>query len=130
MKKCKTCEQILPFDVFTCRSDRKHKLLDDPSKYGSHCKACDSLKTKLRFFKITRPEYEELREKSNDCCAICGVSEKDSWNGKTKHYGLYIDHDHATGKVRGLLCHSCNLVIGHAKDDVSLLESAIKYLTS
>ena len=43
---------------------------------------------------------------------------------------LCIDHNHVTGKVRGILCKSCNLLIGNAKDNVDILKSAIVYLTS
>ena len=130
MKKCITCEELLPLKSFKQRSDKKHKDIEDPTRYGSNCGKCDSLNTKLRFFNITKVEYEDLRTKFNDCCGICNMHEKDCWNGKTRHYGLYIDHDHVTGKVRGLLCHSCNLILGHAKDKVDILNSAIDYLTS
>jgi hypothetical protein len=41
---------------------------------------------------------------------------------------LYVDHDHSTGKVRGLLCQSCNTLLGTAKDNISLLYKSIKYL--
>ena len=63
----------------------------------------------------------------NNKCAIC--NEMETW--KNKHGDirpLAIDHDHSTGKVRGLLCTSCNALLGHAKDKISVLENAIKYL--
>ncbi len=41
---------------------------------------------------------------------------------------MSVDHDHATGKNRGLLCTNCNKVLGHAKDDVTILRRAIAYL--
>ena len=42
--------------------------------------------------------------------------------------GLYIDHDHKTGKVRGLLCDRCNMSLGGFKDNVIILQNAINYL--
>lgn len=39
-----------------------------------------------------------------------------------------IDHDHKTGRTRGILCSKCNLGIGHFEDDPGLLESAVQYL--
>ncbi len=53
---------------------------------------------------------------------ICGAVE----NGKRKNF--CIDHDHATGKVRGLLCHNCNVAIGLMKDNTDLLKKAAEYL--
>lgn len=52
-------------------------------------------------------------------CAICGLSDE-------RH--LSIDHNHSTGKVRALLCNSCNTAIGHAREDTSLLNKMIEYL--
>jgi hypothetical protein len=41
---------------------------------------------------------------------------------------LHVDHNHMTGKVRGLLCHHCNVGIGHFEDNIVLLSNAITYL--
>jgi hypothetical protein len=56
-------------------------------------------------------------------CDICGIDNP----GKSRK-NFSIDHDHKTGIVRGLLCHSCNVGLGHFSDNIELLEKAIKYL--
>lgn len=72
---------------------------------------------------ITLEEYEILLEKQNGMCAICK-----SENTHSKGYCFAVDHDHKTGKVRGLLCHQCNLALGNIKDNVQTLHSMIRYL--
>jgi recombination endonuclease VII len=56
-------------------------------------------------------------------CAICARSFR-SISKRERH----IDHDHRTGRVRGLLCRECNLLLGHARDDVMVLRGAIDHL--
>lgn len=80
------------------------------------------LKTK---YGITVEQYEALLEKQGHKCAICGKP-----HSVVPYKRLNVDHDHKTGKVRGMLCHDCNLAIGFFLDDVSLLEAAIRYLQS
>lgn len=72
---------------------------------------------------ITIEEYEDKLEKQKGVCAICTQPE----TRKTQRR-LCVDHDHATGKIRDLLCQRCNSVIGYMKEDVKLLENAIAYL--
>ncbi len=72
--------------------------------------------------------YESLLIAQNHVCAICSGKEIMTRNDKIKRFS--IDHDHETGKVRGLLCQFCNSLIGYAYDDIEILESAIKYLKS
>lgn len=71
-------------------------------------------------FRLTSDQYLSLLDKQNNCCAVCGISFKD----KRPH----VDHDHKTGRVRGVLCQNCNLVIGHAYENISILEKVILYL--
>lgn len=69
---------------------------------------------------ITLQEYNELCKKQSNICPICLM----------KQELLVVDHDHKTGKVRGLLCSSCNKALGFLKDNTGLLERAIGYLKS
>lgn len=57
-------------------------------------------------------------------CGICASAEA----GPTKNRVFRVDHDHATGKVRGLLCVHCNSLLGYARDSVPNLVAAIGYL--
>lgn len=72
---------------------------------------------------ITPERYDELLAEQCAVCAICGGGEADA-----RLYKLHVDHDHATGQVRGLLCGSCNTGIGLLKDDPIRLELALAYL--
>jgi len=57
-------------------------------------------------------------------CAICGTT---VWNGR--HARPHVDHDHATGKVRGILCSECNTGLGKFRDDPELIRRALAYLS-
>ncbi len=84
--------------------------------------------TDYRFKKsygISLKDFNLMVEKQNGLCLIC----KKPPNNNKKSDNLYIDHDHKTGKIRGLLCHKCNAGLGSFNDNVVLLEEAIKYLS-
>jgi hypothetical protein len=137
MKVCRIC-------------DRKKTLVDFNKKssssdgYRSECRECQKKSAKDRYnidpnahkqrtkvnqrsytakkFGLTFSELEAMYVQQDNRCAICGVSEED--HGKY----LAIDHCHQTGKVRGLLCMSCNTGLGNFKDRSDLLMLAIMYL--
>jgi hypothetical protein len=73
---------------------------------------------------ITSEQYAALLEQQGDRCAICRT---DTPGGKG---GWHVDHDHAIGRVRGLLCHYCNLALGNFKDDPTRLRAALEYLST
>jgi hypothetical protein len=77
-----------------------------------------------REYGITIKDYENMVEAQSNQCAICFTPSEAERNGK-----LVIDHCHASGKVRGLLCNKCNLLLGHANDKIERLERAILYLS-
>ena len=82
------------------------------------CRKCNAFSDRARKFGITE---EQLMEYVNHpCCDICG---DDFSNSK-----LCVDHDHRTGKIRGVLCNHCNTALGLFKDKIVNLSIAINYL--
>ena len=80
-------------------------------------------------FGITLQEYKRMAKQQRNLCAICGKSETGTngrWGKKTLQ--LAVDHDHNTGRVRGLLCRRCNQAIGKMDDNPELLDKAAAYL--
>lgn len=78
---------------------------------------------RLSRYGLTQAGYDTLVTKQKGACPICGRSL--FGNGQTK-----IDHDHRTGKVRGVLHHKCNILLGMADDNPDRLRAAIRYLES
>jgi len=73
-----------------------------------------------RVYGITLVEYNALLEKQGGTCAVC--------HRPPGRLRLAVDHDHTSGKVRGLLCQACNQGLGFFKDHPNLLADAIEYL--
>ena len=76
----------------------------------------------LRKYAMTVEDYNELLIEQDYACAICKkhVSEFER--------PLFVDHDHATGVIRGLLCNACNNILGQAYDNIEILKESINYL--
>ena len=74
-----------------------------------------------RKYGISLQEYDELLRSQGGVCAICGGTDGDK--------RMAVDHDHASGKVRGILCQRCNRALGLFKDDKVKLRKAISYLS-
>jgi hypothetical protein len=77
----------------------------------------------------TIEEYYKVYEEQGGKCKLCpreGTLQLSGTGDKVDV--LVIDHCHTSGKFRGLLCHNCNIALGHFKDDISVLENAIAYL--
>lgn len=71
-------------------------------------------------FGFTKELYEKMLVESGGRCAICSKLPTSK--------GLFLDHDHKSGKLRGLICSRCNTVLGMVNDDIMILGLAIKYL--
>ena len=81
------------------------------------CRICQSIGAKLRAYGLTEDELDALMDRAEGCCEIC-----------LQEAELHVDHDHATGAVRGLLCTNCNNGLGRFRDKPDLLRSAADYL--
>jgi len=116
---CRHCEKYLNRSAFW----------GNDLSYCRDCKKKVGMNSNLKKFNLTMESYSELEKSQNSVCAIC---QKEETNKKR----LSIDHDHSCCKesgscgncIRGLLCFSCNAMLGNARDSIEVLESAIKYL--
>jgi hypothetical protein len=141
MKTCNKCMKSKPFDDFhnhakskdgksgrckTCSAEyNKEWQLKNPAKARAswrkaEAKSRDNFRNRATRHGLTRDELDALYKASNGLCDICG-REPARW--------LNVDHDHETGKVRGLLCLACNTGLGNFQDSVEWLQKAIEYLT-
>lgn len=140
MKRCTKCCALKPLSEFFRDRAKRHG-------YMAQCKVCKKAAFKkwkakkpdfdrrrywgnrdyererhlIRKYGVTFETYRRLLEVQHGQCAICGRPEP-------SNRMLDVDHDHATGRVRGLLCTSCNRVLGHAQDSASRLRRAADYL--
>lgn len=79
-------------------------------------------KSKLAKYGITPEQKQEMHDAQGGLCSICHDPLK---TGKT---GAQVDHDHASGRVRGLVCHPCNRMLGSFKEERQRFEAAVRYL--
>ena len=126
---CKECQNKVDRKNYKKNKDkikkRKKELYNqNPQKY---IKISRAINLKHRFG-MTLDDYDRMVKEQNNLCAICNKSETSLDNKRNKIRDLSIDHDHKTGKVRGLLCNHCNHLLGNAKDDTDILLNAINYL--
>jgi hypothetical protein len=101
--ECKECRRKYAKKWFKTNA-KKQRILQRKRNYG-----------------LTENEYNAMVFGQENKCAICKKQ-------KTTEQNLDVDHDHRTGKVRGLLCRRCNLVLGMTKEDKLLLYAIINYL--
>jgi protein-arginine kinase activator protein McsA len=143
MKFCKKCNQqtaVAEFHVNRSRKDgRAHWCAECNKKrgrayyeqnksklqeYSRLIKQSPEGKTRSRnnylkrSYKLTSIEYDAMKADQENKCKICGLFTT----------SFHIDHDHTTNKIRGLLCNHCNQGLGHFRDSIPSLISAISYL--
>jgi hypothetical protein len=124
VKICYRCKQLKPLDSFAKNRVKKDGLQErckDCCKYHYHNSGYTVRQRELSLMKkygLTPEEYDEMAILQGHSCAICTDSSSK----------LHVDHNHATGKIRGLLCNNCNRAIGLLKDDTQVLLNAAEYV--
>lgn len=81
-----------------------------------------------RKYGLTGDEYDRLLAAQGGLCAICRQPERLMGRGRVRR--LAVDHDHRTGRVRGLLCASCNTILGHLRDDPAWASDFVVRMTA
>jgi len=131
MKFCRDCEGTKPISEFN--ADARN-----PDKKQTYCRDCQKLRAKnwyknpknkvakrnkdlITKFNITLDEFNALIASQNNACAICKHAFSHAKNAN-------MDHCHASGGLREVLCRQCNIGLGLFKDSVQTLETAIQYL--
>lgn len=105
-------------DKMTAKKRARHSA--NKALYG----AVTSKASRKRKYGISQDQFEGMLASQNSACAICKTPEPKG-NGT-----FHVDHCHETKVVRGLLCHSCNVGLGHFRDDTAVLLSAVAYLSA
>lgn len=113
-RECIRCKQYLTWDSFYEKDTGARGFF--PVCKSCHCTETIQRKRRTRYG-LDSIAYDSLLESQDHQCGICGSSRK-----------LYVDHNHATGAVRGFLCNQCNAGIGMLQDNPDLLRKAIEWL--
>lgn len=113
-KFCRSCQQVKPLADWATRPNRG-------DGYHFRCQECISRRDRERHlasaYGLTIQDVDELLAHQNGICVIC-----------LRSPAVHVDHDHATGEVRGMLCFPCNAALGQLDDDLDRLRRAADYL--
>lgn len=133
MKTCSTCKTERDLTEY-------HRSRTSPDGLEPRCRHCRSKAGKThnvdvarrraghvaRLYGLAQDDYLAMFDQQGGVCAICRQPETMTYRGNVKT--LCVDHDHETGRVRGLLCAACNFVLGKFQDDPARLRTAAEYL--
>ena len=117
-------------------TNRQKKLDSSPEareKYNAYMRERNAriseeeyINRQCRLYGITYDDYLNLLKEQDGKCAICREQFPPWIRGERRP--IHIDHNHETGKARGLLCPTCNLLLGHSKEKIANLVNAVQYL--
>lgn len=134
-KMCRECKVVKPLSEF--QRLNAYYASGNPI-VRAYCRPCHSRianispnrltvyrRRLLKEYGLTERSYADLLAAQGGRCAVCGSADPRR-KGDTN---FVVDHDHATGRVRGLLCHHCNRALGLFQDSEELLLKAAAYLS-
>ncbi len=113
-KRCPQCEEVKPYSAW----ERNRSSLDG---WASYCRACRAKRNRVSYFQrkygLTPAQLDALVAEQQGICCIC-------LSAPAEH----VDHCHQTGRVRGVLCFSCNAALGQFKDRPDVMRRAATYV--
>jgi hypothetical protein len=113
-KFCRGCEQVLPLEKWPQRKNSRDGV-------ATRCRACTSQRDRARNlsakYGLSTTDVDERVSQQGGRCAICQQAA-----------AVHVDHEHASGAIRGILCFPCNAAIGHLRDDPQIVRRAADYL--
>lgn len=130
MKQCRMCLTQKPDSSFSPMKDNKDRLY-------SYCRPCSAQRQRgghkrtpeearanslKQLYGLTLERYAALFQQQSGRCGICRRHQSEF------SQRLFVDHDHTTKQVRGLLCNNCNRLLGNAHDRLEVLANAMEYL--
>lgn len=125
--KCKSEKDLSNFGPQNGKKANEHNIYP----YCKECLSNDQRSKKVgEYDNFSDEKYKQMLINQNYECKVCKEEIMYSNKKENKSKTACIDHDHKTGKVRGLLCQTCNRAIGLLKDDINILQRAIDYLAS
>lgn len=107
--------------VIDREKDKKRKANMSPAD-----RARKNVRMRVGRYGLTVDQFNILLEVQKGRCAICRVELQST--GRSKGTAAHVDHDHGSGRVRGILCHRCNAGIGLLGDDPDRVRAACEYL--
>ncbi len=118
---CRECETAYHAERLATRKDARDSKREAARRYARSERNRELRLAKL--YGITLADYDGMLEAQSGKCAICSADEP---GGNAAYW--HVDHDHSTGRVRGLLCARCNIGLGYFQDDPQRLAAAGAYL--
>lgn len=137
-KACASCREVKPTSEY-------YRVSGEPNSFRPYCKPCHKAKRKAAYqraggkdvpyeqllkreYGLTLAEYNAILRRQAHRCAVCRRPETIRSRSTGEPRRLAVDHDHVTGRVRGLLCHRCNILVWAFEENHAILGMINRYV--